>query len=255
MEAHGPEHGAQVDRARVVVPADHLCAKCGYPSGVSGSVVCPECGWEVSGADLAAADRRREAFAPWRLYGRGRWMVGWVAIVVAYWIGLSTLTAYIGIGLVWGIAAACLVPVSWIMGRLVSRGRPVREHRQFARMTWERQLWILHLPWLALPGLAAGCFGLAAAASLARTSGGPYLVATLVFGVVWCVGCFVCLGTWWARRSRAHRSAGLLPVRWPDRWAFVGGLLVWLAAGMLGFSGGAAAAMMIGIFTGALPWD
>ncbi len=239
----------------VVVPEDYLCPRCGYPSGRSGSVVCPECGWEVSGPDLAAACRLREALAPWRLRGRGRWTVGWVAIVVAYWVGLSALTAQFGIGLVWGIAAACLVPVSWIMGRLVSRGRPVREHRQFAQMTWERQLWILHLPWLVLPGLAVGCVGLAAAASLARTSEGLYLVATLVVGVAWCVGCFVCLGTWWARRSRAHRSAGLLPVRWPDRWAFVGGLIVWFAAGLLGLWGGAAAAMMIGFLTGALYWD
>ena len=125
-----------------------MCPSCGYDMSGLPSWVCPECGAEVP-TSVDIMHKRHEYAAGWH---EGETTRFHRAIAVAGVYAVLTAAATRQIGNV--IPAAFVLLVSMyltaLLGKMVAKGAD-RSDRDAVRMIWGRELWILHLPWLAWP--------------------------------------------------------------------------------------------------------
>ena len=230
------------------LPEDHCCANCGYPSGKSGSVVCPECGWEATTREMNIRASRLATIEAWE---RGsRWYGWWLKACVVYAFGALVVSRSLmaGIGAVFAVGVA--VPISAALGHFSFRVRD-EERQRYLVVVWEQTLWILHLPWLVAPvfvtvALFVGLIDRWAGDTEARA----YQVVVTVGFFAWLVGCLVAFLVWWRRRLRALALDGYRRLGWADGWAFVAGVAVTLGTGFIGFGAGVTAAFGVAEWVG-----
>lgn len=214
------------------IPEDHLCARCGYPSGRSGTRVCSECGWRATSEEVHARAARLDIVRRWE--SESPWVEWWIVVGVVYSLGAALVTKSLLAGVGAALAFAVGIPASVLLGGLWL-GRCDADRGAYLRVIWRRSLWILHLPCLVAP-LFVGAALLAGLIDLWAADPAHQIYTTVVFGgwVTWCVGCLVAVIAWWIRRLRALETGGYTSLDWADAWAAVAGLLVATGAGLLG---------------------
>lgn len=240
----------------VDIPPGHLCARCGYPSGRSGSRVCPECGWAATAADLRAELTRREAAARWLGGQRSRHAARWVAVALVYSLGAGVVVRSVG-ALTGSLVAMLLgVAATWQFGRW-GAWRCRRDRREYLGVVWARSLWLLHLPWLVSPlfvlvALFVGLIDLWAG----QGGRGAYHWAVVAGFFLWLIGCVAAFIIWWRRRLVAVAAGGYRPGR-ADAVAFLLGGVVAAGATGLGFVAGLATAVGVARWLGLTEflWD
>ena len=217
----------------VAVPEDHCCSRCGYPSGRSGSVVCPECGWEATAQDIDMRAHRLGTITAWEL--GVRWYGWWLAASAVYALGAMVVVQSLQAGIAAVLVVGLAIPLSAALGRIPLR-RHDDERRRYLLVVWEQTLWILHLPWLVAPVFLAVALFVGLIDRWANGwRGGVYqtIVKLVFFG--WFVGCVVVFVVWWQRRIRALALGGYRRLDWADGWAFLAGVVVIVGAGFMGF--------------------
>jgi|GEM_PF-1780374 len=246
IERSGDAGGTEV----VVVPSEYRCARCGYPSGASASVVCPECGWRATLSEVNAEAERAASVAAWVDSGMDAAIWRWAAVIAVYSLGAAAVGR--------SLAAVALVPLlllfavglsanaGWVVSRLQTE-----DLRAYTRMIWQRSLWRLHLPWLVAPvfvvlGLLVGMIDVWGG----DESGGVYWAVVTAGFWLWLIGCLVAFVVWWTRyiRLRAAAAPGRSHLGPSEAAAFVLGVMVVLGASGLGFAAGVLAA------TGVYSW-
>lgn len=85
------ESDAPQSEAAMVLPADFRCAKCGYPSGASGSVVCPECGRTATRREVDAGERRLAYIEEWERSGVALAVRRWAVVITVYSVGAAVV--------------------------------------------------------------------------------------------------------------------------------------------------------------------
>ena len=250
MDTAVPQHATPGDdtQGRTSVPPDFSCAQCGYPSGRSGSVVCPECGWAATTAELLARETRREIVRRWA--SEPSRVRRWMTVACCYSLGGAVISKSVlaGVGALAALGVA--IPVSvWIGGRWQARLHA--ERRDYLRVVWHRLLWILHLPWLVAPmfvmvALIVGLIDRWAA----DPSGEAYSQVVLAGFFCWCIFSVGSYLAWWLERLRAIRIGGYRRLGWADAWAALAGLAVSAGASGLGFGAGLVTAFGISDWLG-----
>lgn len=250
MTTTGTEQNEPVPGAVIVLPADYRCANCGYPTGASGSVVCPECGWRATLSEVNAGAERAESVAAWVRSGVNQAIFWWAAVIAVYSLGAAVVGK--------SLAAIAFVPVllllavglsangGWVVSRLQSE-----DLRAYTRMIWQRSLWRLHLPWLVAPVFVVIALLVGMVDLWGGTASGDVYWAVVMAGFwLWLIGCLVAFVVWWIRYIRLHASAapGRSHLGLSEASAFVLGVLVVLGASGLGFAAGVLAA------TGVYSW-
>jgi hypothetical protein len=201
----------------VVVPEDHRCPQCGYPSGRSGSAVCPECGWTLTNGELEAERRRRAEVREWGGVTDGRWVRSGMRREIHRWLGAIALLAVgttvwePGLGtctfalLIPGVLVTVAWSLGWVIGRLKPQGA-----RDYTRMVWRRTLWRLHMPWLFAPLYLAAAIllGLVDVA----VAGGGWLYWCLP-PVAWVLWCAIVFASWRRLYRRTVVMCGPAPAR------------------------------------------
>ncbi len=248
---HGQVDGSQAGAGSViVVPKDFVCARCGYPSGASGSVICPECGHAATAGEVAAREKRREVVRRWEAGLGFRSHQLWVGAALVSVVGVGVVSESIWVSLGAAFLLCVVLPPSVWFGSLELSSRDEERHA-FASCIWQQQVWILHLPWLVWPALVvvALCVGL-----IEKWGGGDGgVVYTEVVRLAlwpWALGCVMAFGVWWKERLRALAAGGYWRLRLDDAWAFGAGLVVVLVASFLGFLGGVAVALGVAEWLG-----
>ncbi len=199
----------------VVLPWWYRCARCGYPSGASGSVVCPECGCAVTRETLDADQRRLDEVDSWGGVRGGRWLGSgmqkavrrWIAAIAFITVGMTAMTRSIGVFGIVPLVLLAAVGMSWSFGWVVARLKP-KEARAYTQMMWGRQLWRLHLPWLCAPVYMVAAFILGPVDMLFDLGGWLYWAVPPLAWALWCLDVF---RTWWKRYF--VRGVGAIPGR------------------------------------------
>lgn len=244
-EQNEPARGAAID-----LPVSYRCAKCGYPSGASGSVVCPECGWRATLSEVNAEADRAASVAAWADSGLDAAMWRWAAVIGLYSLGAAlvgrSLSAIAFAPVLLLLAVGLSAHGGWVVSRLQTE-----DLRAYTRMIWQRSLWRLHLPWLVAPafvvcGLLVGMVDLWGG----NESGEVYWAVVMAGFWLWLIGCLVAFVVWWIGYIRLHASAapGRAHLGLSEAAAFVLGVVVVLGASALGFAAGVLAA------TGVYSW-
>lgn len=237
------------------LPASLRCARCDYPTGLSGLVTCPECGWVATPAELELVKARAAVVGRWRREEKARAIARWTIVAVVYGLGAGSITGAPLIGLTGAAAIAIAVAGSWAVGGW-GVARCVSERRDYLRVAWARDLWALHLPWLVAPLVVA--FALVAGAfERWGAEQGVYARVVLTGFFAWLAGSLGAFLWWWRLRRRRIAKGGYTPGR-ADGVAFALGLAMLAGAMLLGFGAGALAAeaghqlLGLGSFIG---WD
>ena len=233
-----------------LLPEDYLCANCDYPSGRSGSVVCPECGWKATSGELATRRHRLETIRAWQEHSRRRTQARWGLLLVAYALGLGIVSRDAEAMIIAGLAAGVWMPLSWVVGDLLSLGLGRSERGGYLRVLWERSLWVLHLPWLVFPLFVTVALFVGLIDRWAGGGDGAYMV-TVVFGfAAWCLGSLIAGIVWWGQRLRGLHEGGYARLRARDGLAFIAGLVVIGGAIAMGFMAGTLTALGIADWVG-----
>lgn len=238
------ESDAPQSEAAMVLPADFRCAKCGYPSGASGSVVCPECGRTATRREVDAGERRLAYIEEWERSGVALAVRRWAVVITVYSVGAAVVGqkpwALVVAPVVLAAALSLSVNAGWVVARL-----QVEELRAYTRVLWQRTLWRLHLPWLVAPAFVviAVLVGLIDLWGGAEADGVYWLVVMAGLGM-WMIGCLVVFVGWWTGyvRLRASGAPGQTHLGASEAAAFVLGLVVLAGASGIGFLAGTVAA-------------
>ncbi|MFG0243826.1 MAG: zinc ribbon domain-containing protein [Phycisphaerales bacterium JB054] len=226
------------------VPSDFRCAECGYPSGASGSVVCPECGRAATRLEVDAGARRLAYIEAWERSGVALAVRRWAVVIAVYSVGAAVVGqkpwALAVAPVVLAAALSLSVNAGWVVARL-----QCEELRAFTRVMWQRMLWRLHLPWLVAPAFVAiavlvGLIDLWGGAE----SGGVYWLVVTAGLALWLIGCLVVFVGWWMGyvRLRSSGAPGYTHLGRSEAAAFVLGLVVVAGASGIGFLAGTVAA-------------
>ncbi|MFG0260349.1 MAG: zinc ribbon domain-containing protein, partial [Phycisphaerales bacterium JB041] len=230
--------------AAVTLPADFRCAGCGYPSGASGSVVCPECGRAATRREVDAGERRLAYIEEWERWGIARAIWRWLVVVVVYAVGAAVVGqkpwALVVVPVALAAALGLSVNAGWVVARL-----QVEELRAYTRVAWQRTLWRLHLPWLVAPVFVAVAVLVALIDLWGGTEAdGVYWLAVMAGLGMWMIGCLVVFVGWWTEYVRLHASGapGQTHLGASEAAAFALGLVVLAGASGIGFLAGTVAA-------------
>lgn len=226
------------------VPEDHLCTHCGYPSGRSGSRICPECGWEATPAEIAAFARRDAEVEGWTRQGAPRTKTRWLIVVALYSLGAGVIGREAGPAAYALLGLSMVVGLSWWMGGwCVLRSRPDRG--AYLRMVWQRKLWILHLPWLVAPLFVAAAVAVGLVDLWAGDERGAAYQTVVTSGFfLWLLASLGCFFAWWGVRLRAVNAGGYRAGT-ADALAFFAGLAITAGTVMLGFLAGVLSALSV----------
>lgn len=224
----------------LALPGWYRCAVCGYASGESGSVVCPECGFRAKRFDVDVAETRRERVEAWRRGGADRAVGRWAAVIAVYTLGASVVGRSVWALVLTPLALIVAVGLSWHLGRVVAACKR-EDLRASALVTWQRGLWRLHLPWLVSPLFVGAALLVGFVDVWAGGDVGGMYWGVVVMGLgLWLIGCLISFVVWWTRYL--GMGGGLEPgpghLGLSDAAAFVLGVLVCAGACAIGFGAG-----------------
>lgn len=171
------------------VPAGIRCIACHYSLRGVGQGPCPECGLHIGPAEI----ERWTARDAWiKKFNLPRWYAAAVVIPVLYAIGAipfvpglhSAVLALIGLG----VTSAGTVITSEVLGSL---GRP--HDRALARRVWFRYAYLVHMPWLVIPGCTVIALASAGIEKLTGSDGDATITISFAGLFAWTIGSFVSL--------------------------------------------------------------
>lgn len=211
------------------------CLGCGYDLSTLTTDRCPECGRELSEADLVLNERRRTLLARRRavFFEQARW---WAVVILIYAIGAGVFARTVWAGIDAVLTLSVAVVLSGLMGFAASLVAPDWDE-QLVLIVWTRRLWYLHAPWLLI---AFGAGIVTFIAILEARSGGNGIG---VWGVglmglpIWALGTVIAYAVWCARWTQALRHLGVRSQR--VAWTGAGlAAVVVMGAAVLGLFGG-----------------
>lgn len=225
------------------------CLQCGYELEGLSQARCPECDRSFDAGDLAliaergkliAASPERRRFL--RRAAFGAVTVSTLGVVVLAWPEAER--ALLGFFLCFAACAG-----AWFAGFLATRFA-LGQDRPVLWAIWERSILYISAPWLSIPFFAAAlglisllenqfntAFGFRSSDASSRSA--------ILFFLTWGVGSLVVLIVWTLRVSaEIDAKIQIAPAR-ARTWMIAAGLLVFLGALAIGFSGGVFATIQL----------